>query len=141
MPGVATVSRKNTHKGCKGENTRVRAGLSEIVHQLAIPTFVIDTAHVVTNWNRACERLTGYSAKRMLGRREAWKAFYQNPRPTLADLVVTHHGGGDGVGHGAAAHIDAGGVEQTAGIELLEHGGDTAGPVQILNVMFPAGAQ
>ncbi len=62
--------------------------LSQLIHVLAIPTFVIDKDHTVTHWNRACEKLTGISTKDMLGTTSLWKAFYPTKRPLLADLVV-----------------------------------------------------
>jgi PAS domain S-box-containing protein len=55
---------------------------------MAIPAFVINKEHIVTHWNRACERLTGISSIEMVGTRDAWKAFYPIKRPVLADLVV-----------------------------------------------------
>jgi PAS domain S-box-containing protein len=62
--------------------------LSRMIHGMAIPAFIIDNKHFVTEWNKACEKLTGFSASNMIGSQDAWKAFYQNKRPVLADLVV-----------------------------------------------------
>ncbi|MEW5887937.1 MAG: diguanylate cyclase [Pseudomonadota bacterium] len=53
-----------------------------------IPTFVIDAAHTVTHWNKACEVLTGTTAARVIGTHEQWRAFYPSRRPVLADLIV-----------------------------------------------------
>lgn len=53
-----------------------------------VATFVIDAQHRVLHWNRACAVLTGVPAADMLGRSEQWRAFYDAPRPLLADLVV-----------------------------------------------------
>ena len=53
-----------------------------------VATFAIDTDHVVTHWNSACEQLLGYTAAEMVGTREHWKAFYPQPRACLADLLV-----------------------------------------------------
>jgi len=64
--------------------------LSQIINGMAIPTFVINKEHIVTHWNRACERLTGFSAESIIGTRDAWKAFYPAKRPVLADLIVDH---------------------------------------------------
>ena len=36
--------------------------LSQIVQGNTIPTFVINQDHIVTHWNRACEKLTGYKS-------------------------------------------------------------------------------
>lgn len=62
--------------------------LSQIVDGSPIPTYVIDAEHRVTHWNRACEKLTGLSRSAVLGGTDAWKAFYAEPRPLIADLVV-----------------------------------------------------
>ncbi|MBK5274109.1 MAG: EAL domain-containing protein [Desulfuromonadales bacterium] len=54
----------------------------------AVPTFVINTDRRVVIWNRACEELTGIKAKEMLGRDQAWKAFYKTKSPVLAEIVI-----------------------------------------------------
>ncbi len=61
---------------------------SHVIFATAIPTFVIDRNHVVTHWNRACEKLTGIASTEMIGKQKAWKAFYPKQRPVLADLIV-----------------------------------------------------
>ncbi|EXJ14659.1 EAL domain-containing protein [Imhoffiella purpurea] len=60
----------------------------ELVQQLVIPTFVLDAECRVIVWNRACERLTGMAAIEVIGTREHWRAFYDAPRPCLADLIA-----------------------------------------------------
>lgn len=65
-----------------------RRRLAQIVDRSPVPIFVIDKAHCVTDWNQACERLTGVPAPRVVGGREAWRGFYAAPRPTMADLVI-----------------------------------------------------
>jgi diguanylate cyclase (GGDEF)-like protein/PAS domain S-box-containing protein len=59
-----------------------------MLQSLVIPTFVIDVHGRVIIWNTACERLTGVQAYEMLGTADHWKAFYEDQRPTLADLVI-----------------------------------------------------
>lgn len=61
----------------------------------SVATFMIDANHKVVQWNKACEVLTGMNAKEMIGKTEAWSAFYSEPRPCLADLVL------DGLKHKA----------------------------------------
>ena len=58
------------------------------MERLAIPAFVLDDECRVVVWNRACERLTGVGAHEVVGTRDHWRAFYDEPRPCLADLVV-----------------------------------------------------
>lgn len=62
--------------------------LSQIISNSTIPTFVIDRDHKVTHWNRACERLTGYSARDMVGTDNQWKPFRPEKQPTMADLIL-----------------------------------------------------
>ncbi len=68
------------------EETKNR--LYEIIDELSIATFVLDDEHEVTHWNKACEELTGLSKDEMIGKNQPWKAFYDNERPVLADMVV-----------------------------------------------------
>jgi len=62
--------------------------LSQIVEGSPVPTFVIDSNHVITNWNKACENLTGIPAHEVIGTRKQWSAFYSSERPVMADLIV-----------------------------------------------------
>ncbi len=62
--------------------------LETIVEANPIPTFVLDRNHQIVLWNRACAELTGYPRGEMVGRQEAWKPFYPQPRPILADLII-----------------------------------------------------
>ena len=62
--------------------------LAQIVEASPLATFVLDANHVITHWNRACAELTGLSPETMVGTRDAWRAFYHEQRPVLADLLV-----------------------------------------------------
>ncbi len=53
-----------------------------------IPTFIIDREHRITHYNKALENLTGLSKQEVIGTKNQWKAFYNRPRPTLADLIL-----------------------------------------------------
>jgi diguanylate cyclase (GGDEF)-like protein/PAS domain S-box-containing protein len=74
----------------------LNAGSSDLVHSLAVrlmqhlivPTFVLDAERRVTIWNHACERLTGIPATEMVGTNDHWRAFYNEPRHCLADVVA-----------------------------------------------------
>ncbi len=60
----------------------------KLMELLVIPTFVVDANCKVIIWNRACERLTGTAAWEVLGTSDHWRSFYEEQRPTLADLVI-----------------------------------------------------
>lgn len=65
----------------------------EVMQHLVVAAFVIDPRRRVIVWNRACERLTGVAAADMVGTSDYWQAFYLEPRPCLADLIVAgRHG-------------------------------------------------
>ncbi len=59
----------------------------------AVATFLLDKEHTVIMWNRACEELTGVKEKDIRGTKDAWKGFYPNRRPVLADLVLNGDNG------------------------------------------------
>jgi diguanylate cyclase (GGDEF)-like protein/PAS domain S-box-containing protein len=59
-----------------------------LMNHLVVPTFAVDRSCRVIIWNRACERLTGVAAEEVLGTRDHWRAFYDHPRPCLADLIA-----------------------------------------------------
>lgn len=61
---------------------------ASLLQQMVVPTFALDQAGRVVIWNKACERLTGVAAQAVLGTTEHWQAFYAEPRPCLADLVL-----------------------------------------------------
>ncbi|EWY36063.1 hypothetical protein N825_30110 [Skermanella stibiiresistens SB22] len=62
--------------------------LSLIVEGCPMPIFVIDAAHKVTHWNRACELVIGVAASDMIGTRNQRRIFYGLDRPCMADLIV-----------------------------------------------------
>ncbi|MDP1524408.1 MAG: EAL domain-containing protein [Rhodocyclaceae bacterium] len=67
---------------------RLQIPFDELVHQLVVPSFVIGAAGQVLVWNRACELLTGMPAAKVVGTRDHWRAYYPQPRPCLADLIL-----------------------------------------------------
>ena len=67
---------------------RDRSFAVKLMQELVVPAFVLDAACHVIIWNRTCERLTGVGAKKVIGTREHWRAFYDAPRPCPADLVA-----------------------------------------------------
>lgn len=61
---------------------------ANLMQFLVVPTFVLDNEGKVLIWNKACERLTGVAAADLIGTTEHWRAFYEDPRACLADLIV-----------------------------------------------------
>jgi len=64
-------------------------GIGELVNGSPVPTFIIDCAHRVRHWNRACEQLLGIPAAEIVGTSQQWRPFYAEPRPVMADLVAS----------------------------------------------------
>ena len=62
--------------------------LSQIIQGSMIPIFVINEDHIVTHWNRACEKLTGCPAYTVVGTDRQWTPFRSEKRPTMADVVL-----------------------------------------------------
>jgi PAS domain S-box-containing protein len=67
---------------------RSERALCQIIQGSTIPTFVIDQDHRVTHWNKACEKLTGYSAEQIVGTNDQWRPFRSEKRPVMADLIL-----------------------------------------------------
>jgi PAS domain S-box-containing protein len=62
--------------------------LNGILQGSPIPQFMIDKNHTITFWNRALEEYSGIKADDVIGTDLHWKAFYNEKRPCLADLVI-----------------------------------------------------
>lgn len=61
---------------------------ANLIEHLVTATFVLDNEGTVIIWNNACERLTGLTAKEVVGTKEHWRAFYSRERLCLADVIV-----------------------------------------------------
>ena len=75
---------RGTDGACGNRNMQ-----TQIIDGSPIATFVINARHEVTHWNRACEVIIGMPASKVIGTREQWRAFYPEPRPVMADLIVS----------------------------------------------------
>lgn len=80
------MSKKDKHSQRLADSAR--AFSVKLMQFLVVPTFVLDAHGYVLIWNRACETLTGISAKDVVGTKDHWKGFYDAPRPCLADLII-----------------------------------------------------
>ena len=65
--------------------------LSATIQASPIPTFVIGKDLKIIYWNRALEQLSKIKADEVIGSDQAWKAFYGEERPTLANLLARKH--------------------------------------------------
>lgn len=79
--------------GDPGENSAARhrafgAGFDRLLDSSPIPTFVLRRDHRILHWNHALAAISGLPAEHMIGTERQWAAFYQGPRPVLADLVM-----------------------------------------------------
>jgi PAS domain S-box-containing protein len=70
------------------ELQRQKATAEGIIQGCPLPMFVLDRDHRIIYWNKACERLTGFKAKNMIGTKRQWEPFFSRPRKILADLVM-----------------------------------------------------
>ena len=62
--------------------------LEQVVDNSPVAVFAIDKDRIVTHWNRACEYLTGIKAEDVVGTDGHWKAFYDEPTDTMADIMA-----------------------------------------------------
>ncbi len=60
----------------------------QVIDKSAVAAFVLAHDHTVVLWNRACEELTGVRAAEMIGTGNHWRPFYEQQRPTLADIIL-----------------------------------------------------
>ncbi|MBG6222621.1 MULTISPECIES: diguanylate cyclase [unclassified Janthinobacterium] len=65
----------------------------KMMELLVVPTFVLDAHGRVIIWNRACVQLTGVPADEVLGMCGPGRCFYNDERPTLAELLLAGRGG------------------------------------------------
>ncbi|MBW1701217.1 MAG: PAS domain S-box protein [Deltaproteobacteria bacterium] len=75
-------------KSSEEEARRQKKTAEGIIYGSPTPMFVIDKDHKITHWNKACEKLTGFSSEELIGTERQWEPFYPRKRPTLADLLI-----------------------------------------------------
>jgi PAS domain S-box-containing protein len=75
-------------RGCQDRLENIEILLAGISQECPIPQLIIDKSHRVIFWNQALEAYTGIDAKSIIGTRDQWRAFYDHPRPIMADLLV-----------------------------------------------------
>lgn len=73
---------------CNREIRAQKEFFENLIQNSAVPTFVLDTSHRVTLWNRACEEMTGMRSEDIIGTDKQWKPFHQRKRQVLADFII-----------------------------------------------------
>jgi len=53
-----------------------------------IPTLILNKNHRLIYWNKALEKLSGIKAHKVIGTKKQWRAFYNEQRPIMADLIL-----------------------------------------------------
>ncbi len=64
--------------------------LREVIEGSPIPVMVINRDHMVTQWNEACEKLTGIRRETVVGTDRQWQGLYSARCPLLSDLVLNN---------------------------------------------------
>jgi PAS domain S-box-containing protein len=83
------VADRTTHlQNVEKELVESERTMSQIIQGSTIPTFVINKDHIVTHWNKACEKLTGFSADEIVGTNKQWVPFRSEARPIMGDVIV-----------------------------------------------------
>lgn len=88
---IETVRDVTDRKRAEKELSDSRRQLSDIIESLPDATFVVDKAGVILQWNQEMAKMTGYSAKDMVGKgnREYSLAFYRGERrPMIVDMII-----------------------------------------------------
>jgi PAS domain S-box-containing protein len=71
------------------DSNSMAPAVSEFFDGSPVPTFAIDSNHLITHWNRACEVISGLKASDMVGTSNHWRLLYPKERPLLLDLIVS----------------------------------------------------
>ena len=82
------TERSNRFVEIERELIESEIALSQIIEGSTIPTFVLNQDHIVTHWNTAMEKITGVSAKTMVGTSRPSTPFWGTARPTMADVIL-----------------------------------------------------
>ena len=86
---IEIISRRNKRSRQKElALLEIQRTQSQIIQGSTIPTFVINSDHIVTHWNRALEKMSGAPAEQVVGTNRQWAPFWQRERPTMADVIL-----------------------------------------------------
>ena len=80
---------ESEHRRAAVTRRNMESMLAQIIDNDPVPTFVIDSQHRITHWNKACESITGHSAAHMVGTSNHRRVFYPpDDRPVMADIIL-----------------------------------------------------
>lgn len=82
------IQRNRRSHQIEQELVEQKKALAQIIQGSTMPTFVINRDHVVTHWNSALEKLTGFLAYDMVGTDLHWAPFRRKKRPIMADVIL-----------------------------------------------------
>ena len=77
-----------TSKRAQAQAQAEHSLVASILEVMPVAIFVVDRAHRVIHWNKACEELTGWGRSKILGTDQVWKVFKRPKGVSLADVVV-----------------------------------------------------
>ena len=88
---VLELHRTHLEELVKARTQEVREAhdrVAEILANVPLPTFVVDTAANCTHWNAACEKLFGIPASDCIGKSDLWTYIYDTPQSLLAQQLA-----------------------------------------------------
>jgi PAS domain S-box-containing protein len=89
LPGITLILEDTTERMHAEKAATERDRLLRTIFQIPTsPQFYIDRNHKVVYWDRAMEIMTGIKAEDVVGTSGHWRAFYSQPHPSLADLLI-----------------------------------------------------
>ena len=62
--------------------------IKQVFQNLPVALFAIDQEHRITQWNTLLAAITGIPGIEAIGTTHTWRGFYEQARPSLADLVL-----------------------------------------------------
>ncbi len=78
----------DAHKKALDALLEKEISMHHVIQGSPVAQFVIGKDRKVLHWNRALEILSGIRAEEVIGTTDQWRAFYDHPRPCMADLLV-----------------------------------------------------
>ncbi|MCB1954431.1 MAG: PAS domain-containing protein, partial [Rhodocyclaceae bacterium] len=100
-----TLEREVSERTAALDTTRVQ--LEQTLANNPVATFVLDRDERVVHWNLACAVYFGIAPEDMVGRKDVWRAFYDEERPVLAQYLMRKDRAGLEATYGRTCHPSA----------------------------------